>query len=179
LDVGESMQKIICALSVFCFFACHSNTPLFTHKQIIKQLDVTRNDWKTNRWYVIIEILSNEPNALEEIITVEKSRTGDFKLTYFVNVDNNNKNSDNNTKYNKIQKTITKNNKKHETIQDIEKIRTKLTNWSDQIMLDGYTYKLEIDTITAKTIMVLDEIAFESGMESIKTWIDNVRSLKR
>ena len=174
------MQKIICAFSMLCFFACHSDTPLFTRQQIDEQLEITRIDWKTNRWYVIIEILSNEPDILEEVISVEKSRAGEFKLTYFV-IDGiyNSNDSDNNIKYKKIQKTVIKNNKKHETIQSIEKIRTKLTNWSDQIILDGYTYKLEIDTIATKTIMVLDEVSFEHGMEPIKTWIDNVRSLKK
>ena len=182
------MQKIICALSMLCFFACNSDapldapsdTPLLTCQQIDEQLEVIKNDWMVNKWYIIVEIISPEIEIIEEIIVVEKSRTSDFKLTYFVNVDVFNNIDNNNIKLKKNQKTIAKNNKKHKMIKTIEHIKTKLFDDGSILgVLDGYLYKMEINTITAKTIMEFGEDSFESDKEPIKTWIDNVRSLKK
>ena len=161
---------------MLCFFACHSDTPLFTCQQINEQLEIIKTSGRINKWYTIVKIVSPEDD-IEEIITVEKSRTDEFNVTYFIHTKDNN----DNIRYKKNQKVILKNNKKYEIIRNIEKINTKLSTWSGQIILDGYYYELEINSIDAKTIMILSEISFESGsgMEPIKTWIDNVRSLKK
>jgi hypothetical protein len=137
---------------------------------------------KNIKWFIITEITEPFTEIKEEIIIIEKTKNDEFNVIDFVYVKNENINTNNinkkNIRYKRINKKINAKDKDYEIVQNIEKMETKLCDWAPRIALDGYSYKLEINSLSTKTLMELNEDSFDYGLSSIKTWIDAVISLK-
>lgn len=146
---------------------------VMNNKQLKTFIQTIRRQGKINKWYIILSITPPESEAGNTVI-VEKRRSGEFYISWFL-LENSNK-TNKSVNYKKIINIVNNTDSRYKLIEKIETLKTQINSWGGGIILDGDQYRLEVDSIETQTVFNFTNKSFDGSLREIKDWINFVFS---